>query len=147
VHTHFHRLWTCRFRSLAFLCSLRYSKPFEVTRYNCFNRACHKMTSVSSCQIFLGNYSSFVPSSNGCLGQVLRHDIGEKKQVGTISEAYPHLILENFSSALGERVGNILKFLFPAPTVTPPPPPPFLPPHRSDRSAISYLFASSSRNI
>ena len=47
--------------------------------------------------------------------QVLRHDIGEKKQVGTISEAYPHLILENFSSALGKRVGNILRFLFPAP--------------------------------
>ena len=49
--------------------------------------------------------------------QVLRHDIGEKKKVGTISEAYPHLIIDQFSSKLGQRVGNILKFLFPAPKV------------------------------
>ena len=49
--------------------------------------------------------------------QVLRHDIGEKKKVGTISEAYPHLIINHFSSKLGQRVGNILKFLFPAPKV------------------------------
>ena len=48
---------------------------------------------------------------------MLRHDIGEKKKVGTISEAYPHLIVNNFSSKLGQRVGNILKFLFPAPKV------------------------------
>ena len=50
--------------------------------------------------------------------QVLRHDIGEKKKVGTISEAYPHLIVNHFSSKLGQRVGNILKYLFPAPKVT-----------------------------
>ena len=49
--------------------------------------------------------------------QVLRHDIGEKKKVGTISEAYPHLIVNQFSSKLGQRVGNILKYLFPAPKV------------------------------
>lgn len=49
--------------------------------------------------------------------QVLRHDIGEKRAVGTISEAYPHLILHNFTSALGQRVSNILKFLFPSPKV------------------------------
>ncbi len=49
--------------------------------------------------------------------QVLRHDIGEKKKVGTISEAYPHLIVNHFSSKLGQRVGNILKYLFPAPKV------------------------------
>ena len=49
--------------------------------------------------------------------QVLRHDIGEKKKVGTISEAYPHIILENFTSALGKRIANILKYLFPAPKV------------------------------
>lgn len=48
---------------------------------------------------------------------MLRHDIGEKKKVGTISEAYPHLIVNNFSSKLGQRVGNILKYLFPAPKV------------------------------
>ena len=45
--------------------------------------------------------------------QVLRHDIGDKKKVGTISEAVPHLILHNLGSKLGTRVGNILKFLFP----------------------------------
>lgn len=49
--------------------------------------------------------------------QVLRHDIGEKRKVGTISEALPHLIFENFSSQLGQRVSNILKYLFPAPKV------------------------------
>lgn len=47
------------------------------------------------------------------LWQVLRHDIGEKKKVGTVSEAYPHLVLNNFSTKLGERVMNILKYLFP----------------------------------
>ena len=47
--------------------------------------------------------------------QVLRHDIGEKKKVGTISEAYPHLVIDNFTSKLGQRVGNILKYLFPCP--------------------------------
>jgi len=52
-----------------------------------------------------------------CALQVLRHDIGEKKKVGTISEAYPHLIVNQFSSKLGQRVGNILKYLFPAPKV------------------------------
>ena len=54
-----------------------------------------------------------------CFLQVLRHDIGEKKKVGTISEAYPHLIVNHFSSKLGQRVGNILKYLFPAPKVCP----------------------------
>ncbi|BDA43107.1 U3 small nucleolar ribonucleoprotein protein IMP4 [Coccomyxa sp. Obi] len=51
----------------------------------------------------------------GVYNTVLRHDIGEKKKVGTISEAYPHLIINNFTSRLGERVGNILKYLFPCP--------------------------------
>lgn len=54
---------------------------------------------------------------HSCARQVLRHDIGEKKKVGTISEAYPHLIINNFTSRLGQRVGNILKFLFPCPKV------------------------------
>jgi U3 small nucleolar ribonucleoprotein protein IMP4 len=49
--------------------------------------------------------------------QVLRHDIGDKKKVGTISEAYPHLILSNFTSKLGQRVANIFKYLFPTPKV------------------------------
>eukprot|EP00741_Cyanophora_paradoxa_P015078 tig00020848_g14549.t1 len=43
---------------------------------------------------------------------VLRHDIAEKS---TVSEAYPHLIFHNFTSSLGKRVMNILKYLFPVP--------------------------------
>ncbi len=57
------------------------------------------------------------PTACTCV-QVLRHDIGEKKKVGTISEAYPHLVIDNFTSKLGQRVGNILKFLFPCPKVS-----------------------------
>ncbi|KAL2913045.1 snoRNA-binding rRNA-processing protein imp4 [Polyrhizophydium stewartii] len=43
---------------------------------------------------------------------VLRHDIPDR---GTVSEQYPHLIFENFNSKLGQRVQNILKYLFPVP--------------------------------
>ncbi|ORY94531.1 anticodon-binding protein [Syncephalastrum racemosum] len=43
---------------------------------------------------------------------VLRHDI---KDQGTVSEAFPHLIFNNFNSRLGQRVTNILKYLFPVP--------------------------------
>ncbi|KAK1316911.1 hypothetical protein QJS10_CPA05g00822 [Acorus calamus] len=46
---------------------------------------------------------------------VTRHDIKDKKSMGTMSEAYPHLILDNFSTKLGERTANILKHLFPVP--------------------------------
>lgn len=42
---------------------------------------------------------------------VLRHDLPEKPP--TMSEAYPHLIFHNFSSQLGERVKNILRYMFP----------------------------------
>ena len=42
---------------------------------------------------------------------VMRHDIADR---GTVSEATPHLIFNNFNTALGERLGNILKYLFPA---------------------------------
>ncbi|KAJ1955313.1 snoRNA-binding rRNA-processing protein imp4, partial [Linderina pennispora] len=45
---------------------------------------------------------------------VLRHDI---KDQGNISEAYPHLIFENFNSALGSRIRSVLKYLFPVPKV------------------------------
>ena len=38
-------------------------------------------------------------------------------QVGTISEAYPHLVLDNLGSKLGARTANILKHLFPVPKV------------------------------
>ncbi|CAD2218204.1 U3 small nucleolar ribonucleoprotein IMP4 [Angomonas deanei] len=43
---------------------------------------------------------------------VTRHEI---KEVGTMSEQYPHLIFENFSTPLGLRIKNILKYLFPVP--------------------------------
>ncbi|XP_064604442.1 U3 small nucleolar ribonucleoprotein protein IMP4-like [Liolophura sinensis] len=43
---------------------------------------------------------------------VMRHDIPD---VGTMSEAFPHLIFNKFSSKLGNRVKNILKYLFPVP--------------------------------
>ncbi|KAK9448440.1 anticodon-binding protein [Limtongia smithiae] len=41
---------------------------------------------------------------------VLRHDL---LNAGNVSEAYPHLIFDNFSTALGKRVMQILKHLFP----------------------------------
>ena len=43
---------------------------------------------------------------------VMRHDIPD---IGTVSEAYPHLVFHNFSTRLGERCRNILKYLFPVP--------------------------------
>ncbi|KAI9466825.1 Brix-domain-containing protein [Lactarius psammicola] len=45
---------------------------------------------------------------------ILRHDI-ESYRSSTVSEQYPHLIFENFSSKLGERVRDCLKYLFPVP--------------------------------
>ncbi|KAK4746240.1 hypothetical protein SAY87_012552 [Trapa incisa] len=51
----------------------------------------------------------------GLLNVVTRHDIKDKKAIGTMPEAYPHLILNNFSTKLGERTANILKHLFPVP--------------------------------
>ena len=49
----------------------------------------------------------------GISDTVLRHDLKEKPD--TMSEAYPHLIFENFTSQLGERIVKILKHLFPVP--------------------------------
>lgn len=43
---------------------------------------------------------------------VMRHDIPD---IGTMSEAYPHLIFHNFKSQLGIRTMSILKHLFPVP--------------------------------
>ncbi|TWW61061.1 U3 small nucleolar ribonucleoprotein IMP4 [Takifugu flavidus] len=43
---------------------------------------------------------------------VMRHDVPD---IGTMSEAFPHLIFHNFTSQLGRRVSNILKYLFPVP--------------------------------
>ncbi|KAF9263508.1 Brix-domain-containing protein [Marasmius fiardii PR-910] len=44
----------------------------------------------------------------------LRHDIATYKE-STVSEQYPHLIFENFTSKLGERIRDVLKYLFPVP--------------------------------
>ncbi|XP_074055655.1 U3 small nucleolar ribonucleoprotein IMP4 [Macrotis lagotis] len=43
---------------------------------------------------------------------VMRHDVPD---LGTASEALPHLIFHGFSSRLGQRVSNILRHLFPVP--------------------------------
>lgn len=40
----------------------------------------------------------------------LRHDLPD---MGNVSESYPHLIFEGFTSKLGERVVQVLKHLFP----------------------------------
>ncbi|BFG20398.1 hypothetical protein CerSpe_066720 [Prunus speciosa] len=47
------------------------------------------------------------------LNVVTRHDIKDKKTVGTMPQVYPHLILNNFTTKLGERTANIIKHLFP----------------------------------
>ncbi|RKF73805.1 U3 small nucleolar ribonucleoprotein IMP4 [Golovinomyces cichoracearum] len=43
---------------------------------------------------------------------LLRHDIPNSSR-GTVSESYPHLIFDGFSSKLGLRIVNILKHIFP----------------------------------
>ncbi|CDW57419.1 U3 small nucleolar ribonucleoprotein [Trichuris trichiura] len=43
---------------------------------------------------------------------VMRHDV---PNIGTMSEQYPHLIFNGFTSKLGKRIMNILKYLFPVP--------------------------------
>jgi U3 small nucleolar ribonucleoprotein protein IMP4 len=44
----------------------------------------------------------------------LRHDIASYRE-STVSEQYPHLIFENFSSHLGSRIRDVLRYLFPVP--------------------------------
>ena len=44
---------------------------------------------------------------------VLRHDL--KTQLDTMPEEYPHLIFHNFQSQIGDRVSDILRYLFPIP--------------------------------
>eukprot|EP00796_Vickermania_ingenoplastis_P005879 gene5879-4199_t len=46
---------------------------------------------------------------------VARHEI---ENVGTMSEQYPHLIFENFTTSLGTRIMNVLRYLFPVPKDT-----------------------------
>jgi U3 small nucleolar ribonucleoprotein protein IMP4 len=46
---------------------------------------------------------------------IMRHDL-PPDTVGTMSEAYPHLICDGFGNTpIGKRVQNILRFLFPVP--------------------------------
>ncbi|XP_010554470.1 PREDICTED: U3 small nucleolar ribonucleoprotein protein IMP4-like [Tarenaya hassleriana] len=51
----------------------------------------------------------------GLLNVVTRHEIQDKKSIGNMPEQYPHLIFNNFTTMIGERVSNILKHLFPVP--------------------------------
>jgi U3 small nucleolar ribonucleoprotein protein IMP4 len=44
----------------------------------------------------------------------LRHDIGSYKS-STVSEQYPHLVFDQFTSKLGMRIRDVLKYLFPVP--------------------------------
>jgi len=48
----------------------------------------------------------------GLTNVVTRHDVQEAEPVST---AYPHLLFNNFTTPLGERVQTILKHLFPVP--------------------------------
>ncbi|KAL8786880.1 MAG: hypothetical protein Q9213_002511 [Squamulea squamosa] len=43
---------------------------------------------------------------------LLRHDLPAPSR-GTVSESYPHLIFENFTTPLGKRIVQILKHIFP----------------------------------
>ncbi|KAG5961553.1 hypothetical protein E4U13_001360 [Claviceps humidiphila] len=43
---------------------------------------------------------------------VLRHDIPGSVR-GTVSESYPHIIMDGFTSPLGKRIAKILKHIFP----------------------------------
>jgi U3 small nucleolar ribonucleoprotein protein IMP4 len=42
----------------------------------------------------------------GISGAVLRHDL--ENRASTMSEAFPHLIFDNFTTALGERLQKII---------------------------------------
>ena len=60
------------------------------------------------CHLPLGPTAFFSLSNT-----VMRHDLDPP--AAPMSEAYPHIILNNFQTELGQRVGNILKCLFPVP--------------------------------
>lgn len=50
----------------------------------------------------------------GVANAVSRHDIrGGGQALPNVKEEYPHLIFDNFTTALGERTKNILRHLFP----------------------------------
>jgi U3 small nucleolar ribonucleoprotein protein IMP4 len=60
------------------------------------------------CHLPLGPTAFFTLS-----GAVMRHDI--EGGASPMSEAFPHIILNNFNTDLGKRIGNVLKCLFPIP--------------------------------
>ena len=51
----------------------------------------------------------------GLSNVVLRHDLKDK--VDPVSEAYPHLIFDNFSTKIGDRITDILKHIWPMPKI------------------------------
>ena len=51
----------------------------------------------------------------GLSNVILRHDLKDK--VDPVSEAYPHLILDNFQTRLGDRISDVLKHIFPMPKI------------------------------
>jgi len=51
------------------------------------------------------------------LNVVTRHETQEKMKGTKVSEQYPHLIIDQFTTPLGKRFGNILKHIFPVPKV------------------------------
>ena len=51
----------------------------------------------------------------GLSNVVLRHDLKDK--VDPVSEAYPHLIFDNFNSKIGDRITQILKHIWPMPKI------------------------------
>lgn len=61
------------------------------------------------CHLPLGPTAFFTLSN--C---VLRHDIADREPV---SEVYPHLILDKFVTPLGQRIADVLKYMFPVPKV------------------------------
>ena len=80
--------------------------------------SCHQFTSLSFYFISFSDglvicHLPFGPTAYFTLSNtVMRHDVPD---IGTMSEAYPHLVFHNFTSKLGERVGSFFSgiiFLF-----------------------------------
>ncbi|CAM1324048.1 IMP4 (predicted) [Pycnogonum litorale] len=79
----------------------------DVTDFIILHETRGKPDSMVICHLPFGPTATFTLSS-----VVMRHDIPD---IGTMSEAFPHLIFHNLKSKLGKRVADILKYLFPVP--------------------------------
>lgn len=79
----------------------------EVTDFVVVNETRGQPDGLIVCHLPYGPTAYFTISD-----MVMRHDIPD---IGTMSEAYPHLVFHNFKTRLGERAMKILKFLFPVP--------------------------------